>query len=330
MISIRLSPLNIVKPLLTGAILASGASPTFAIEGGTQTYFLGIHDSFAGIVPGPGVYFSNDFVAFSGSAPQLSISGVAVATPKLNAFMWRPNVTTVFKGSVWGATPAFNISLPVVNATIDASGVIGSFAGAFSDDETGFGDLALTGILGWHNGNIHTSAALVLYLPTGKYDDATVNIPARTADIVSLGKNRFAVDPTFSITYFDPKTGWEFSGALGVTISAENSATQYQTAPEFHLEGAVLRHISKQFAFGISGYAFKQFSEDSGVGADNTRAALGATSLKAQTIGLGPMITYSTQIGKTPVSIEAKYIKEFNSRRVFELEKFWLTLGFVF
>jgi len=330
MIFENLSPLKFLKPFLTGAILASCATSVLAIEGGTQTYLPGIRDSFAGIVPGPGVYFNNDFVAFSGSAPQLSISGVAVANPDLSVFMWRPNVTTVFDGSLWGATPAFNISIPVVDATIDASGVIGQFAGAFTDDETGFGDLSLTGILGWHSGNLHTSAALTVYLPTGKYDNATVNVPARTANIVNLGKNRFAVDPTVSLTYFDPKTGWEASGALGVTISAENSATQYQTAPEFHLEGAVLKHLPNQFAFGITGYAFKQFSEDSGIGAANTKAALGAASLKAQTFGLGPIVTYNTKFGKTPVSIKAKYIKEFDAKRVFEVDKFWLTLGFVF
>ena len=326
----NITPLKLVKPLLTSAVLAFSTTPAIAIEGGTQTYLPGIRDSFAGIVPGPGVYFNNDFVEFSGSAPQLSISGVAVANPDLSVFMWRPNVTTVFKDQLWGATPAFNISLPVVNAQIDASGVIGQFAGAFSDDETGLGDLSLTGILGWHKGNLHTSAALSVYLPTGKYDNATVDVPTRTANIVNLGKNRFAADPTFSITYFDPKTGWEASGALGVTISLENSATQYQTAPEFHLEGAVLKHLPNQFAFGITGYAFKQLSEDSGIGAANTKAALGAASLKAQTFGLGPIVTYNTKFGKTPVSIKAKYIKEFDAKRAFELDKFWLTLGFVF
>lgn len=301
-----------------------------AIEGGTQTYLLGIRDSFAGIVPPPGVYFNNDLVFYSGQVPQLVIGGVAVVDPDLSVALWRPNVTYVFDATLWGATPALNASLPVAFASMDAQGVVGGFTGGFTDEITGFGDLSLTPILGWHNGNLHTSASLTFYLPTGKYAPATVDVPNRSASVLNLGKNRFAIDPTFSLTYFDPAKGLEFSGALGVTISDENSATQYQTAPEFHFEGAVLQHLPSGWAFGLTGYAYKQFSEDSGAGADAIKASLGLTSLKAQAFGLGPVVTYSTKIGEQSVSFKAKYIKEFDVERAFEVDKLWFTLGFVF
>lgn len=301
-----------------------------AIEGGTQTYLLGIRDSLAGVVPPAGIYFNNDLLFYSGQVPQLVIGGIAVVAPDLNVALWRPNVTYVFDATLWGGRPAFNISLPVAQASMTALGVVGGFTGAFTDEIAGFGDLSVTPILGWSNGNLHTSASLTFYLPTGKYAPATVDVPGKTASVLNLGKNRFAVDPTFSLTYLDPSKGLEFSGALGVTVSSQNNATQYQTAPEFHFEGAILQHFPNGRAFGLAGYAYKQFSEDSGAGADAIKASLGLSSLKAQAFGLGPVVSYSTKIGDRPVSFKAKYIKEFDVENAFEVDKFWFTLGFVF
>lgn len=305
-------------------------STSRAIEGGTQTYLLGIRDSLAGVVPPAGIYFNNDLVLYSGQVPQLVIGGVGVVEPDLSVALWRPNLTYVFEQALWGGTPAVNVSLPIAHASMDAQGVVGQFAGSFTDEITGFGDLSITPIIGWHNGNLHTSASLTMYFPTGKYETASVDVAARSASVLNLGKNRFSVDPTFSMTYLDPTSGLEISGALGVTISAENSATQYQTAPEFHFEGAVLQHLSGGWAVGVTGYAFQQFSEDSGAGAENVKASLGLSSLKARVYGVGPMVTYSTKIGDQLVSFKAKYIKEFDAERVFEVDKLWFTLGFVF
>jgi len=92
----------------------------------------------------------------------------------------------------------------------------------------------------------------------------------------------------------------------------------------------VLKHVANGWAFGATGYAYQQFSEDSGAGAESIKASLGLSSLKAQAFGLGPVVTYSTKIGDQPVNFKAKYIKEFDVERAFEVDKFWFTLGFVF
>lgn len=315
---------------LAASVLITCPSLGLAIEGGTQTYFLGIRDSLAGVVPPAGIYFNNDLVLYSGEVSALVLGGVGVTDPNLSVTLWRPNVTYVFDATLWGGTPAINLSLPVAHASMTAQGVVGEFTGAFTDKITGFGDLSVTPMLGWHNGNLHTSASLTFYLPTGKYAPASVDIAGRSASVLNLGKNRFAVDPTFSLTYLDPNNGLEFSGALGVTISDENSATQYQTAPEFHFEGAVLQHLPNGWAIGAAGYAYQQFSEDSGTGAENIKAGLGLSSLKSRAFGLGPVVTYSTKIGNQPVNFKAKYIKEFDVNNAFKVDKFWFTLGFVF
>ncbi|MEE4238865.1 MAG: hypothetical protein V2I51_19255 [Anderseniella sp.] len=54
-----------------------------AVEGGTGTYLLGGRDSFTGIVPGPVTYISNEMVFIDAQGPNLSLAGIAVATPAL-------------------------------------------------------------------------------------------------------------------------------------------------------------------------------------------------------------------------------------------------------
>jgi hypothetical protein len=172
--------------------------------------------------------------------------------------------------------------------------------------------------------------ALQFFLPTGHYETAQVDGATRSVDALNASKNRFAFDPTVSMTWFDPATGWEFSGALGVTISAKNSATDYQTAPEAHFEGTVMRHLPDKLGIGLTGFAYHQIGDDSGGGADALRATLGADSLQARVFGLGPIVTWSTQVGQVPVNLKAKYTKQFGAKRRFENDSLWLTLGVVF
>jgi hypothetical protein len=63
--------------------------------------------------------------------------------------------------------------------------------------------------------------AFQFFLPVGNYNVANVDVATRTFDVLNIGKNRFAFDPTISRTYLNPETGLELTGALGVTISAK-------------------------------------------------------------------------------------------------------------
>ena len=223
-----------------------------------------------------------------------------------------------------------NINIPYVAADMDFTAVSGGLTAGLSDSERAFADITLTPLMGWTSGKLNTTLAMQFFLPTGAYQVATVNAAARTADVLNGGKNRFGFDPTLSMTWFDPATGWEVTGALGVTFTAENDATQYQTAPEAHFEGTVMRHLPNKLALGLTGYAYQQIGDDSGPGADTFKAQFGFNSLQARVFGLGPIVTWSTEIGNAPLSFKAKYIKEFGAKRRFESDKFWFTAGFVF
>lgn len=300
-------------------LCAVHAAPVFALEGGTGAYLLGSRDSLAGIAPPPGFYFSTDFFSLDSTAPVLPISGVALTDVTSSATVAKLNFTQSFEGQLWGGQPYVTVTVPVVRGQINFAGELKSgLSGTFSDEDTGFGDLTITPAVGFHAGNSHWVYAVSVFAPTGYYEDATVDIATRNIEALSFSKNRWAITPTIAYTNLNPATGLEFSASGNVTFSAINEATDYQTAPEGVIEAAVLQHIPSGWAFGLSGYAYQQFGEDSGTGAAQIKAVTGADSLQASVLGLGPIVTYSTQMGGRSVSFEAKYVSEFNAKRRFE------------
>jgi len=318
--------------LLTSVFVFGFATDANAVEGGIETYLLGSRDSFAGVLPPPGNYLNNDFVFFSGQAPSLSAGGVTVSDPDIDVFTYKLNFTHVFDATWGSARLGLNINLPYVYADGHYSGELTSgFGGSLTDSgERSFGDLTVTPLFNWSSGKVSTMLALQFFLPTGHYQTTQVNVANRSVDALNAGKNRFAFDPTIAMTWFDPATGWEVSGAFGVTFSEKNDATDYQTAPEAHLEATVMRHLPSKIALGLTGYAYHQIGDDRGSGADAERAILGINSLEARVFGLGPIVTWSTEISGVPISLKAKYISEFGARRRFESDKFWFTVGVVF
>lgn len=324
-------PLSVVVGFGISMVLGLIPNVAFAIEGGIETYLLGSRDSMAGALPPPGTYLNNDLQFYSASVDAISLGGVAIVDPKLKALVYKFSLTHVTEQTLWGGALAFNLNIPLASGTLDATGVVGSgLSGNLSDSQLGIGDIVVSPILGWQSGNTHTNFTLQIFLPVGNYNVADVSASPPTFDVLNIGKNRFAVDPTISRSFFNPETGFEISGALGVTISSRNNATDYQTAPEAHFEGTVAQHFANGWLLGATGYAYQQIGDDSGAGADSLRAAIGADSLQARVYGLGPIISYSTKIGGRSVSFKAKYIKEFGAKRRFEGEKLWLTLGIVF
>lgn len=118
---------------------------------------------------------------------------------------------------------------------------------------------------------------------------------------------------------------------MSFLFSTENTATDYQTAQALQLEGAVVKRTNSGWGFGVTSYLYQQLDDDSGKGAEQTRAALGAESLQARVAGLGPIVTYSG--GKLiggDVSLKAKYVTEFAAKRRFESDALTLNLSLAF
>ncbi|CAN7235078.1 transporter [Rhizobium sp. LjRoot98] len=315
------------------ALLGASGGAASAMEGGTSAYLLGSRDIVAGIVGKPGsTIVTNNFFYWHGNGPTLAIGGFAVTAPEVDIALYRVDIAHFFDTELFGGTPGFVVSVPAGTGTLDASGVVGRFSGAVEDSNTGFSDPIITGIVGWHDGNLHYSAGVSFFLPWGKYNSGKVTVgpPPEIDDFLNYGKNRLTIMPVVSATYLDPGNGLEFSGALSLEFPFENKATDWKTAPILNFEGAILQHLPNGLALGVAGYASTQIGEDSGAGADAFRDTLGAESLKARVFGIGPILNYSTKFDETPVNFKLKYTHEFAAKRRFESDIFQVSANVSF
>jgi len=136
--------------------------------------------------------------------------------------------------------------------------------------------------------------------------------------------------PNLAFTWLNPDNDREFSASAGLTVSLENEAADYQTAPEFQLEATAMQHLPSGLALGLTGYAYQQLGDDSGEGAETMRQLTGAESLQARVFGIGPIVTWNTKVGDMPLSLKAKCVPEFDAKRRFESDVFRITLGLTF
>ena len=320
------------RVLFFAAVLPLAAPQAIALEGGTSAYLLGSRDSLAGIVPPPGTYVGTDFITFSGDIEGLSLGGLPIrANTDVDVNLIKVSITHAFDAQLWGGTPALNVNIPILDASIGFEAVLPPLAGqSISDDTSGFGDITITPLVGWHKGMLHYSAGMSIFVPTGSYNTASLDIPGRSISALSNGKNVWSLQPVFAMTHLNPETGVEFSGATSILYSEKNDASDYQTAPAFTLEATAMQHLPSRWAFGATGYWYEQLDDDSGTGADITRAALDASSLRARAFGLGPNITFNDELFGNPLSLKLKYFQEFNVERRFESDILWFNATMTF
>jgi hypothetical protein len=323
------SPSVLLAPLAMATLVIAQAGPALAVEGGTSTYLLGSRDSLAGIVPPPGTYVTLQYVHLEGDVSFAALGGRPLVDLETSTNIFELIGTQVFEGEVLGGRPAISFTLPWVSGEVSSTVTLGPFSGGFTDPNTGFGDLTVTPMLGWSEGKSHWLVAASVFLPTGQYELGTVSA-ATGVQVLNFGRNRLSVDPVVAYTYLDLEKGREYSIAGGVTFSSRNDATDYQSAPEAHVEATVMQYLPSKLGFGLTGYAYKQLGEDSGAGADKLRFTAGTESLQAEVYSIAPVVSYATEVGDTTVSFKAKYVYEFGAKRMFENNALWLSATFSF
>ena len=197
-----------------------------------------------------------------------------------------------------------------VDATLTGLGPFGlSISRGRSDAVTGFGDLIPQASLRWNHGVNNYMTYITGDIPVGAYD------PSRLAN---LGIGHGAVDGGFGYTYFNPKTGNEFSSVLGFTYNLENQHTDYQNGIDMHLDWAASKFLTKQLQVGVVGYVYNQITGDSGSG-----DRVGSFELRV--IGIGPQIGYVFPVGDRQGYLNLKGYKEFDAEHRPDGWNVWLT-----
>jgi hypothetical protein len=289
--------------MMLGAV-AITAKPAIADEGGVSFWVPGFFGSLAATPQQPGFSLATIYYHTSVSA------GGDVAFARQ---VQLGHITANFNASVTAnldaradlgfAIPSYVFATPVLGgqatilmlvpfgrsqASVDATltGALGPIgftrSGSLSVSVTGFADLVPQFNLRWNAGVHNFMTYITGNLTVGAYD---------ATRIANLGIGHNAIDGGGAYTYFNPKTGQEFSATLGFTYNFENTHTQYQNGVDMHLDLGASQFLTKQWLVGLVGYLYDQLSCDSGSG-DRVGC------FESRVAGIGPQIGYIIPISK--------------------------------
>ena len=251
---------------IAGTIVVSTATSSLADEGGVSFWVPGFFGSLAAAPQVPGFSFAN-VLYYS----QVSAGGNVAFAKQVPLGNINVNFNGNFNANVHGsaeplylAVPGYTFATPVlggqanisaaipygrIQSSVDATiaGNLGLGGPGFTigrgltEAVTGIGDIAPMASLRWNFGVNNFMTYLTGNLTTGRYSQTR---------IANTGIGHNAIDGGGSYTYFDQKTGREFSATLGFTYNFENEHTNYQNGIDMHLDWGASQFLTKQWQVG--------------------------------------------------------------------------------
>lgn len=296
--------------LLMGTVLESQAA-----ERSGSNYFLGKGGPMAGVMPPPGVYIRDDLYSYSGDSDDILLDSmvteqdVSVAS-LMNIFSlcWVTDLKLL--GGSLGLGAGFAYGTKEYKADYALSAGFLSFDQQAKGDTSGFSDIGVGASLGWHKDSSHWIAYSSVVFPIGDYEEDRV---------ANMGNNRWCYDVGAGYTYLNIDNGFEASAMLGLAFSGENPDTGYQPGMQYHIEAALIEHLPNRFSFGIAGYYYEQFTEDSGVE--------GLDDIMGRLAGAGPTVGYYFVVAETLFSVNVRWYHEFAAEYSFEGDTIFGTIG---
>jgi hypothetical protein len=292
---------SLVSPLvavtLAVAVITAMPAVSFADEDGVSFWIPGLYGSLAAApqVPGWAVAAVNLYnpVAASGNvaaAREITMNRFSGAVNvnlnlnlRANPDIVLVNPTYVFATPVLGGqlalsmTGAYGRSIADLNGTLTLTGPNGGTImrqGAIDDARDGFSDLYPTATLRWNNGVNNWMVYGAGDIPVGTYD---------SSNLANLGIGHGAADAGVGYTYFDEKTGHEFSVVTGLTYNLVNPSTSYQNGIDWHLDWGASQFVTKTLQVGAVGYFYDQLTPDSG-------CLPALCPFESRTVGIGPQV----------------------------------------
>ncbi len=286
---------------IASIFVLAGSTTCKSAEGGLSNYLPGYYGDFAvAVAPAPGLYVYGTVYGYSGSpeGPKLNENVDLDATLYLTGFQY------VTDRKLFDARVAFGSYTVFINGDLDATVPTSSGPVDISDHSVGHGDTSVSPlILYWTLGNNwYVSAYESIIMPTGRYD---------SREPLNVGRNYFSFDSVMSVTWLDPKLGWEVSFVPGLMINTENPETDYRTGTEFHLDGMLNRYFSQTFAVGLHSYVYAQLESDSGSGVTSP-------DLRGSSFGIGPSLLWVPSSLGIKGKVVGKWLHEFGAENRFE------------
>ena len=296
-----------MRPTITHAAAMAAAmacaTPALASEFGQSEVDLGYMDTLVGVIPGPGLYGRSDFVAItSGRLDDRNGNPEAISLPGGKPLPIRFRETIV--GDLVSGVYIPDLRLPygmyvgsafyvfAGSARVGVETSIG-YPQSVATTKGGIGDLTVVpAFLAFTIGKpFHVILApLDFTAPTGRYDpnDRVGN---------NLGLNHWSWRPAIEATYLDAG-GRELDMNANVAVNGRNPASGYRSGSEFSFTWAAQQYLSPRFGFGIGGYYYKQFTDDTlhGVVVDATPATDpldNGPGNRGETFAFGPILSWN-------------------------------------
>lgn len=314
--------------------VASFATMVRADEGGVSFWLPGLYGSLAAVPQVPGwswaVVDLYNPVSANGTvaaARQITINNIpANVNVSLNATLKaNPNLVLVNPGYTF-STPvlggqfgvsmagAYGRSIASLDGTLTATagGLFAQRQGFIEDARDGFSDLYPTATLRWNNGVHNWMVYGTGDIPVGTYDSNR---------LANLGIGHGAADIGVGYTYFDEKTGHEFSAVTGLTYNLVNPSTGYQNGIDWHLDWGASQFITKSLQIGVVGYFYNQLTPDSG-------CLPSLCPFESRTIGAGPQVGLMLPTTSFQTYLNIKGYWDFDTQNRASGASAWVTLAF--
>ena len=151
----------------------------------------------------------------------------------------------------------------------------------------------------------------------------TGNVPVgayNSTRLSNLGLGFWAIDSGVGYTYYDMKTGHEFSAVSGLTYNFINPTTDYQNGIDWHLDWGASQFLSNQLEVGLVGYFYNQITGDGGTG-DKVGPFM------SRVTGIGPQFSFFFPIAGLQGSLNLKTYKEFDAQYRPDGWNAWITFS---
>lgn len=307
------------------AVALTLASTARAEEGGAGHYAPGSFASFIDALPGqPSIAVFNYFTYYNGSAGAsrtFPIAGDVAFNVDATSYCDTLGVFWVTPLKIFGAYYAPGISLPFVSTDIGARVRLSSVGAVSRNDSVGgLGDINFWPVaLSWSafNKDLHVDFFGGIYAPSGGF---------QSDRLANQGLGYWTFEPGVLVSYLGQKNGFEFTTYIGYDINTENTVTNYQSGQVFHIDATVAQHLplgKGVIGIGANGFYLQQFTGDSGSG-----ARLG--SFEEMTAGVGPVLSYAGQIGKTTFAAELKWLPQIGTQNTLNGDYIWFKVGVQF
>ena len=288
-------------------VLAFSVTRAFAVEGGLGRPISGMSIApYAGVIPPePGFAFATGETYYEGSigtSRTVPIAGLLVANVDMKA-----SFTPIALFYIW-PTPtkewnlASAVSFPLAWLEVEAN-LSGPLPVRKTESTFGLFDLAFTPIVAsYHFSQTdHLAFSFTFWAPTGSFEKGR---------LVNLSQNTWTFIPGVAYTKILPEDNIELTGIWQMEFDTEDHATHYQNGILSDLEVLAIKRFKNGLGIGFVESWIQQVNDDGGA-----PAALNGFAGRA--FGIGPIVTYSTKLGKSHLDFSARWIHDFGvSNRV--------------